>query len=121
MLKVLIVDDDNDLLEMVSLILQTHGMEVLSLNDHTDFFTALSNYKPDLVVLDIYLNDADGRELCRQLKKTEEFSGTPVLLYSAGHISPSSIEDCQANDFLQKSFNISVLLNRIHQQVPQPG
>lgn len=121
MLKVLIVDDDNDLLEMVTLVLRTNGMEVFSLSDHTDFFTTLSNYRPDLIVLDIYLGDADGRELCRQLKNTEEFSDIPVVLYSAGHISSSSIEDCQANDFLQKPFDISVLLKRIRQQVPQPG
>lgn len=121
MLKVLIVDDDDDLLEMVTLVLRTHGIEVFSLNDHADFFTILSNYKPDLVVLDIYLGDADGRELCKQVKNTEEFSDTPVLLYSAGHISSSSIEDCQANDFLQKPFDISMLLKRIRQQVPQPS
>lgn len=121
MLKVLIVDDDDDLLEMVTLVLRTHGIEVFSLNDHADFFTALSNYKPDLVVLDIYLGDADGREICKQIKTTEEFSDTPVLLYSAGHISSSSIEDCLANDFLQKPFDISMLLKRIRQQVPQPS
>lgn len=121
MLKVLIVDDDNDLLEMVSLILQTHGMRVLSLNDPADLFTVLSDYRPHLVILDIYLDDADGRELCKQLKNTEEFSGIPVLLYSAGHISSSSIKDCQANDFLQKPFEISLLLKRIRQQVALPG
>lgn len=121
MLKILIVDDDDDLLEMVTLVLRTHGIEVFSLNDHTDFFTTLSNYRPDLVVLDIYLGDADGREICKQIKNTEEFADTPVLLYSAGHISSSSIEDCHANDFLQKPFDISMLLKRIRQQVPQLG
>jgi DNA-binding response OmpR family regulator len=115
--KVLVVDDDIDLLEMVTLVLRTHGMEVYSLNDHAEFFPILSNFRPDLVVLDIYLGDADGRELCKQLKRTAEFSTTPVLLYSAGHISSSSIEDCLANDFLQKPFDISILLKRIRQQV----
>jgi len=117
MLKVLVVDDDIDLLDMVTLVLQTQGMNVFSLNDHEDFFTVLSNFQPDLVVLDIYLRDADGRELCKQLKDSNEFSRIPVLLYSAGHISASSIEDSRANDFLQKPFDISMLLKRIRQQV----
>ena len=121
MLKVLVVDDDIDLLEMVTLVLRTQGMDVFSLNDHVDFFSVLSNYRPDLVVLDIYLGEADGRELCRQLKKSKEFSDTPVLLYSAGHISSSSIDECLANDFLQKPFDISMLLKRIRQQVPLEG
>lgn len=119
--KVLVVDDDLDLLEMVTLVLRTHGLEVYSLNDQADFFPILSNFRPDLVVLDIYLGEADGRDLCRQLKKTEEFSSTPVLLYSAGYISSSSIEDCLANDFLQKPFDISMLMKRIRQQVPLEG
>ncbi|MBO9658603.1 MAG: response regulator [Chitinophagaceae bacterium] len=118
MLKVLVVDDDQDLLEMVTLVLRTHGMEVLGVNNHTDFFSILDQYRPDLIVLDIYLQEADGRELCRKMKSMAEFAGVPVLLYSAGHISAASIEDCHANGFLQKPFDISNLLKRIYEQVP---
>lgn len=117
MLKVLVVDDDRDLLEMVTLVLRINGIDVFSINDHQEFFAALNKYKPDLVVLDIYLDDADGREICRRMKTSEEFGQIPVLLYSAGHISAASIEDCQANGFLQKPFDISVLLKRIREQV----
>ncbi|MET0463545.1 MAG: response regulator [Chitinophagaceae bacterium] len=118
MLKVLVVDDDQDLLEMVTLVLQTNGIEVFSVNNHTDFFTILDQYRPDLIVLDIYLQEADGRELCRKMKAMEKFCHVPVLLYSAGHISAESIEACQANGFLQKPFDISNLLKRIYEQVP---
>jgi DNA-binding response OmpR family regulator len=118
MLKVLVVDDDQDLLEMVTLVLRTHGMEVFGVNNHADFFTVLDQYRPDLIVLDIYLQEADGRELCRKVKEMDSFSKIPVLLYSAGHISAASIEACQADGFLQKPFDISNLLKRIHEQVP---
>jgi DNA-binding response OmpR family regulator len=119
MLKVLVVDDDKDLLEMVTLVLRINGMDVFGVNDHLQFFPALNAFKPDMVLLDIYLQEADGREICRQLKSLEEFTHTPVLLYSAGHISASSIEECQANGFLQKPFDISVLLKRIREQAPE--
>ncbi|MCG2617411.1 response regulator [Terrimonas sp. NA20] len=118
MLKVLVLDDDLDLLEMVTLVLRTHGMEVVSVNDHTEFFPVLNRYRPDLIILDIYLQEADGRELCREMKAMDQFSKVPVLLYSAGHISAASIEDCHANGFLQKPFDISNLLKRINEQVP---
>jgi DNA-binding response OmpR family regulator len=118
MLKILVVDDDKDLLEMVTLVLRIHGMDVFSVNDHQQFFPALQDFRPDLVVLDIYLEEADGRELCRQMKTDGNFRTTPVLLYSAGHISPTSIEECQANGFLQKPFDISILLKRIREQFP---
>ncbi|PZR26358.1 MAG: hypothetical protein DI535_14655 [Citrobacter freundii] len=119
MLKILVVDDDKDLLEMVTLVLRIHGMDVFSLNDHQQFFPTLQDFRPDLVVLDIYLEEADGRELCRQMKTNGNFNTTPVILYSAGHISPSSIEDCLANGFLQKPFDISILLKRIKEHLPE--
>lgn len=119
MLKVLVVDDDKDLLEMVMLVLRVHGMNVFGVNDHQQFFHVLEDFRPDLVVLDIYLQEADGRELCRQMKTIGAFRGTPVLLYSAGHISAASIEECQANGFLQKPFDISILLKRIREQLPE--
>ena len=119
MLKVLVVDDDKDLLEMVTLVLRVHGMHVFGVNDHQEFFPALEDFRPDLVVLDIYLQEADGRELCRRMKGQGEYNTTPVLLYSAGHISAASIEECQANGFLQKPFDISVLLKRIREHLPE--
>lgn len=119
MLKILVVDDDKDLLEMVTLVLRIHGMDVFSVNNYQQFFPALQDFRPDLVVLDIYLDEADGRELCRQMKTDGTFSRTPVLLYSAGHISPASIEECQANGFLQKPFDISILLKRIREHLPE--
>lgn len=118
MLKVLVVDDDKDLLEMVTLVLRINGMDVYSINDYQQFFSSLSVFQPDLVVLDIYLEEADGRELCRQMKGMDDFSNTPVLLYSAGHITADSIEECQANGFLQKPFDISILLKRIREYAP---
>ena len=116
MLKVLVVDDDEDLLEMVTLVLRIHGIDVFSINDHQDFFPALASFFPDIVVLDIYLQEADGRDFCRQMKMMEQYRKIPVILYSAGHITADSIEDCRADSFLQKPFDISMLLKRIHEQ-----
>src|ERR1044071_1984911 len=68
MKKVLIVDDDRDLLEMVDMALSDQGFEVCTLEEGKSFFTEIQNFEPDVILLDIFLKDADGRELCQQLK-----------------------------------------------------
>ena len=117
MTKILVVDDDKDLLEMITLVLRTYGMEVASLNNGTHFFHTLSRFTPDIIVMDIYLGDADGRILCKELKTTTDYAEIPVILYSAGTISQASIEESEADDFLQKPFDIGFLFSRIQQQL----
>ena len=117
MTKILVVDDDADLLEMVTLVLRSYGLEVASLDNGSHFFNTLSRFTPDIIVMDIYLGDADGRNLCRQLKTTTDFSGIPVILYSAGNITQASVQESLADDFLQKPFDIGYLFSKIQAQV----
>ena len=116
-MNVLVVDDDKDLLEMVSLILRKHEMDVKCLDAGKYLFESLNSQKPDIVLMDIYLGDSDGRELCRQMKENEEFRNIPIILYSAGHIAQSSISESLANDFIAKPFDISYLVRKINSQV----
>lgn len=117
MMQVLVVDDDKDLLEMVALVLTSNNMKVLCLNQGSGLFDSISADKPDIVLMDIYLGDSDGRELCRKLKNTEEYSGIPVILYSAGNIPNATIKQSLADDFITKPFEVTQLLKRINLQV----
>ena len=114
MSKVLVVDDDQDLLEMVSLILTSHGFSVSTLNAGQEFFERIRTVIPDIILMDIYLGDADGRDLCRQCKTSDTSAKTPILLYSAGNIPTSTIEMSKADDFFQKPFDIRQLVRKIH-------
>jgi DNA-binding response OmpR family regulator len=114
MTKVLIVDDDNDLLEMVSLVLTNYNMKVNALGECLQFFNTMSDVKPDIVLMDIYLGECDGRELCLDLKGRSRYSDIPVILYSAGNISVSSVKESKADDFLSKPFDITHLISRIN-------
>ena len=116
-MNVLVVDDDKDLLEMVSLILTRHSMQVECLDAGKHLFESLSARKPDIVLMDIYLGDSDGRELCKKVKESEEYKDIPVILYSAGNISQSTIRESLANDFIAKPFDISYLVKKINSQV----
>jgi DNA-binding response OmpR family regulator len=113
MQKILIVDDDRDLLEMVTIALSNFEMKVECLADGNRLIECITAFEPNLILLDIYLNDCDGRELCYKLKSSDQYKNIPVILYSAGHISAQSIRDSLADDFIPKPFSISQLVKRI--------
>jgi DNA-binding response OmpR family regulator len=121
MKQVLVVDDDTDLLEMVSVVLKNYDLEVSCLSGGSGLFQSLADNKPDIILMDIYLGDADGRELCRNLKNSKEYQEIPVILYSAGNVTPSSIQESKANDFISKPFDVSHLVKRIRYQSEKPN
>src|SRR6478735_257918 len=106
MTTVLVVDDDKDLLEMISLVLSKYDFNISCINKGLKLFDSIDSVNPDIVLMDIFLGDADGRELCHQLKVSDR-NHLPVILYSAGQITPLSIKDSLADDFVTKPFNIS--------------
>ncbi|HEX4372384.1 MAG TPA: response regulator [Puia sp.] len=112
--RVLIVDDDEDLLEMVSMILSRAGMDVHSAYKATNLQETILEIKPDLILMDIYLDDLDGRELCREIKLLKEFAKIPIVLYSAGVISDDTIKTSLADEFILKPFNNAQLLKTIN-------
>ena len=114
--KILVVDDDKDLLEMVCIFLEGQGMQVQYISENFSVKEQLSNFKPDIILMDIYLGSDDGREICSELKKSP-YSHIPVLLYSAGNISASSLHKSMADDFLVKPFNLKTLINTINSHI----
>jgi DNA-binding response OmpR family regulator len=113
MIKVLVVDDDEDLLEMVSMMLRMSGMEVQSLANGEHVFAAIDTGHPHIILMDIYLGDYDGRQLCKKIKSHREYAVLPVVLYSAGNINTASITEAGADSFLQKPFDMKALVTRI--------
>ena len=113
MIKVLLVDDDRDLLEMVCMMLKTPAIAPVCIDNGGMVMPHVEALVPDVVVLDIYLGNYDGRNLCKQIKDSKEYADMPVLLYSAGDIKPDSIRDCGADDFLRKPFEMQELIEKI--------
>ncbi|WP_051268036.1 response regulator transcription factor [Terrimonas ferruginea] len=119
MQHILIVDDDPDLLEMITLVLVSQRHKVTTASCGAAVAGALDGPLPDLILMDIYLGDADGRDLCRQLKDSSAYGHVPVLLYSAGYIQQESIAASGADDFIAKPFDIYQLRERIDQLILQ--
>lgn len=117
MIKVLLVDDDEDLLEMVTLILTSNKMQVSSLTAGATVVETVLARPPDVLLMDIFLGDSDGREICKQIKNTASYSGFPVLLYSAGEVTNASIVASNADYFLRKPFNVTQLVATINERI----
>jgi PAS domain S-box-containing protein len=88
--KILCVDDDADLLQLNSTILQSAGYEVIEACSGNECLQRIKEIRPDLVLLDVMLPDADGFELCKKIKEDPEMFGTYVILISGMEISSGS-------------------------------
>lgn len=111
--KILIVDDDEGILDAVSLILQDAGYVVKALLDGNQTNKAVEKFKPDLILLDVLLSGSDGREICKKLKDDSQTTQIPIIMISAHPTAKKSIKNYKANAFLSKPFESKELLKLI--------
>ena len=118
MQRILVVDDDQDILEVLKYILEDSGYEVDTLSDGHFLFDKINEHIPDLILLDIMLGTMDGRELCKTIKSKTETHNIPVIMISASHtVSGLFNADLGPNDFVAKPFDIDELLDSVHKQL----
>ena len=114
--KILVVDDDQDLVELITDVLERDGrFEVRSVNNGFDAGMMVKEYRPDLIVLDVMLPDINGKEVCQRVRSDSSMDEVRIICIS-GMCEPDRIEDLKhsgANEFLQKPFEAEVLLDRI--------
>jgi excisionase family DNA binding protein len=114
--KVLIVDDDEELVELLTDVLERDGrFEVRSVNNGFDAGMMVKEYTPDLIVLDVMLPDINGREVCQRVRSEKSMDDIRIICIS-GMVEEDKIHELRtagANDFLHKPFEVEVLLERI--------
>jgi DNA-binding response OmpR family regulator len=112
--NILVVEDNHAILDVITLILQSEAYKVTGLNKSADMMSHVDSFKPDLIILDIMLPDADGRELLKQLRSEVATQDIPVLMISARYTA-ENVEhgEFKPNGFLAKPFDIDELLDRI--------
>ena len=114
LIKILVVDDDADVLDMVKTMLENAGMVPTCISNPEKLIPQIEAILPDIIIMDIYLRVADGRELCHHLRASAAYSTIPVLLYSAGNITRESLQQSMASGFIAKPFDMDHLLKTIH-------
>lgn len=112
--KVLVVDDDKDIRELMHLILEMEGYAVTELDNGHDVLDAIQVWRPDVVLLDVMLGDTDGRDICKLLKSDPGMKDIPIIIVSASHGQHTMHEkQCGANDYLAKPFDMNDLIDHV--------
>lgn len=118
--KILAVDDDVDMLEFLNSLLKDYGYEVKTLSRGENVFSTVSDFKPDLILLDIMLGGVDGNIICSALKTSPSTKHIPVIFVSGHYQSAAKVYDGEGkapNDFLLKPFSITTLISKIEFQL----
>jgi DNA-binding response OmpR family regulator len=113
--KVLIIDDEPDVLLLCRVNFEFAGHEVLEANEGETGLRLARDEKPDLVVLDLMLPRKDGMTVLEELHKSEETSGIPVVLLTAKTQSEDQLRGFQAGaaEYVTKPFSPAVLTNTV--------
>jgi len=116
--RILVVDDDDDILEIVTLLLSERGYEVRMLNHGKTIFDNIREFQPGLILMDVMLGDMDGRAICQDLKKDPLIGSLPVILISGTHDLAESINlPGGPDDFIAKPFDLDELYAKVERHL----
>jgi excisionase family DNA binding protein len=114
--KVLIVDDDAEIVELIADVLVRDGrFEVKTASSGYEAGIMTHQFNPDLIILDYMLPDINGNIVCKTIKSNPDFAATKIIIVS-GVVNQTEIEDllkAGAEDFMKKPFNIAELIEKI--------
>lgn len=118
--KILVVDDNEDLLQITQIILKAQGYDIFTATTIEDAARKVTIHQPTLILLDVSVceND-DGRTYCQQLKEEADTKGIRVILMSGNEYDGAELGN--ADDFLQKPFDFAELTEKVSQQTTLAG
>ena len=113
--KILVVDDDGDMLELLSFTLKKSGYAVGTARDGVEALKKVCSLSPDLVVVDLMMPEIDGLGVCETLKGNPVTTGIPIIMLTAvtGEMARFSGLEAGADDFITKPFSPRQLVERI--------
>lgn len=116
--KILAVDDDREIVEVIKIILEDEGYEVSTLTNGKNVLSVITSLRPDLILLDVMLGGMDGREICRTIKSHAIFKYIPIVMISASHNLQNLLKmPGSPNEFLSKPFDIDHLVEKVRTQL----
>lgn len=116
--KILVVDDDRAILEMLEEVLSYFGYQVSTLSQGDRVFERINEYHPDLILIDVMLAGMDGRTICRAIKSVEEVADIPVIMISATENGATCLNrEGAPDDFVSKPFDVNFLIEKIEHQL----
>ena len=128
--KILVVDDDPDILEAISLILEARGYQVVTARDGVDALSKLKEEKPDLMILDLMMPRLDGFGVCKELKdpRWSKYAHIPIIILSSVRQDASrrryELEtgvQLDVDDYVEKPIEHNILLERVEKVLMKIG
>lgn len=113
--RILMIEDDRNIADLVEYNLQKSGFEVLTRDRGLQILSLLRQFKPQLIILDVMLPDQDGFELCREIRKEKEFQSLPILFLTAKAEEVDKVLGLElgADDYMTKPFSPRELVARV--------
>ena len=118
--RVLILDDDLDILQICTIVLRKKGFDVLTLNSTSQVLSQVKAFQPDVILMDNWIPGPGGVEATRLLKLAPETHDIPVIFFSANSNVTQLAREAQADYFLQKPFDITELEATVQMALAAP-
>ncbi|MFZ5818409.1 MAG: response regulator transcription factor [Chloroflexota bacterium] len=118
--RVLAIDDDTAITELLSMLLRTHGYDVLTANTGEEGVKIIQEKSPDVIVLDLMMPGMDGWQVCKQVRT---FSNVPIIILSAldDPAMIASALDAGADDYLVKPISSNILVAHLNRLILRTG
>jgi two-component system, OmpR family, response regulator RpaA len=121
--KILVIDDDNAIAELIKVNLDLLGHQVTTAGDGIKGLALAQQYHPDLVVLDVMMPDIDGFTVCQRLRQNAATAAIPILMLTALGLTRDKVKgfDAGADDYLVKPFDVPELQVRVRALLRRAG
>lgn len=110
--RILIIDDDPDVLTVLQMILRKKGYVTATAVQEQQIYEQIATDRPDLILMDVLLSGSDGRQICRRLKDSSN-KDIPIIMLSGHPAAQKGMQDYGADDFLAKPFREKDVLQKI--------
>jgi DNA-binding response OmpR family regulator len=114
--KILVLEKNKDILELIDIILTQEGYELDLLTSEQEVFNHIKNFNPDAILLDVIHPTPEGTAVCKAIKAADHTSHIPVIVLST-HPKAEVVKEVCADEVVHKPFDISFLISVIEQQL----
>ncbi len=120
--KILVIDDQEELLELTRRVLKSRGYDVVTLADGENAIGVIKQESPQLILMDMLMPGKDGAQICQEIKSDSSIRHIPVILTTGQILDESEYSQeglTGADDYLKKPFELDDLLAKIEKFIPQ--
>jgi two-component system phosphate regulon response regulator PhoB len=117
--KVLIIENDQEIRNIVSFILEDAGFSTMSMPE-PETLNKVVQFRPHLILIDEFINSKPGHRFCLQIRQIKKLDHVPVIILSTANDIQLIATECKANDYISKPFEVEDLVSKVTQAIGTP-